>query len=281
MDCVKLCSTRSPWALSIIRADGKKKRDPQECVLVLKSFEQEARTALGVSPATEESPQSPPPPAKATLGDSESEDEVTPKSKASTSPSALVSASEDRPAASPPAKKRKSVSSVGMSKVLLGGQSVRMGVGKGPGLLLYADTENVLNALCYVKENFERLADAGRMEVAEQLRMKRESCGRTPSSDSHESEACGLQPALIAVKGHKDSGKIRFDLKAGGYILHYEGADGKTHRVAAGFVVPRLDPMGKPLDGATYSHAKEFVLQKARRRWNELDCGAAPRYTFA
>ena len=272
-ECVRLCSTRAPWALTVIRPHGQNKRDPHECCLVLRTFEAEVRATLTTSDVSDDSQSSSPTPTKLRLCDSESEDELCRKRPCS------KSAGGDRPASSPPAKKRKalrsSVGSIGFASSKLGDEIVRMGVGKGPGLLLYADTANILNVMKYIQDNFDRLAEAGRSMNLDKSAAERDA------PEIINVEASGMQPELQKKKKVKqgvDAGKVRFDFKTGGYTIHYVDENDKPHRLAAGFVVPRACPRGVTLNGEDYALAKQAVLQKARKRWNELDSSDAGRY---
>ena len=287
ISCVPLNATKSPWAIRLLTSGTRKARDPSECALALKAFEIEVRHE---SPSGDQTP-------KKTQGCAlslDSDDEGQEEDESPSGPRSLDMESDDdeRPAASGGASKKrkanimyKSVKKVGLRLVALGsaGAHVTLGFGKGPGLLLQPDPQNILAAISYVDDNFDRLAAQGRSSNVENLRRQAPNWQADASISQQVSPVkharIGQQPVSPKEKSTSiDAGRVRFDLKSGGYIIHYAAGDGKVHRLTAGFLVPRSDHMGHPLDSVKYAAAKKGVLEKARDKWNSLDQSAAPRY---
>jgi hypothetical protein len=278
---VPLNSTRTPWATRFLNTGKGKQRDPTECGLALKAFEQEVRSRA--TPAqTKDQYDSASPDAKTKRGgcalalDSDGDDDDVEHG----------SSSEDseRPAASDTNPRKRSriqqttVKSKGLLSILLGDTdavAIQVGFGKGPGLLLEAVPENVFNVLSYVDEQFDRLAALGRTNNLATLGKKTAASSQThlpaqPAASGHQSD----KPKATSI----DTGRVRFDLKAGGYLIFYADAEGKARRISAGFLVPRSDYMGHPLPVEKYQEAKCAVLHKARAKWDSMDMSTNKRY---
>lgn len=296
---VPLNATRSPWIVKLLLSGTKKSRDPGECALVLKAFEAQVRKGnpqvrkgnqWNVEPVERVAANTATPrkTKKACALSLDSDDEPMSQASICSSPQSggTCSGEDDRPAASGAKRPRRGIS-VGKGGMFVrtleeqdgsAGKSVTLGVGSGPGLLIGATADNVVNVVKYIDDNFDRLADVARSEQA--ARMRAEGAPASSQNPPAPQEAASGQHTGGDQQPGLDARKIRFDMKTGGFILHHQGDTGKMHRLSQGFVVQRLDFMGVPLGAELYAQAKGAMLRRAREKWNELDKSKALRYEF-
>ena len=148
--CVKLSSSKSPWAIRVLTGN-KKDRDTSGATLVLKAFESDVRAQVaGLLPGA-----SPPSLKKRRLLDSDSEEaddteDDSQHSSVSTPPKQGSKAPTRR------------VDKVGFTKIELDGLEVALGFYNGPGLLLPANAETVRGVLTFLDQKYATLLAAGR-----------------------------------------------------------------------------------------------------------------------
>ena len=291
-DVVALTATRSPWAIRFLTTGTKnKQRDPGECGLALKAFEKELRNRSGQPSVDDDAEEPTPTPKKQRAGGCALNDDSDDENESSPAPSSATGLHEsdgedERSAAS--TKKRKTDNSKTEGATLKlqlkgpcgkDGPIVLVGFGKGPGLLLKADPANVLATLKSIDEQFDRLATAGRSLQFAKTTASSQEPGAMKGNGQQPSGCFVPLQQSTKPESSSDANKIRFDMKAGGYIIHYHDENLKRHRLSAGFLVPRSDWMDKPLAGAEYAAAKDLVYKKAQAKWNSLDLSKEKRYT--
>ena len=115
------------------------------------------------------------------------------------------------------------------------------------------------------------------LKILKHLR-KRLYEGEVPEPDATKSER---RKANLERRDDEDAGRIRWDFPTNSYQVVYEDAEGKQHKVAKPFKVPRTDPLGTVLDNKTFTAARVAALHKARAFWNKHDKSSLDRYEQA
>jgi len=77
-----------------------------------------------------------------------------------------------------------------------------------------------------------------------------------------------------------DKGKIFWIFGRRCWSIKYQGEDGKLSRLSAGLVPPNKDFADNPLSAEAFLVAKYQSLQKARKKWNELDKSGTERLSI-
>ena len=102
--------------------------------------------------------------------------------------------------------------------------------------------------------------------------------GDVPEPDAKKSER---RKANLGHRDDGDAGRIRWDFPTHSYQVVYADAEGKQHKVAKPFKVPRTDALGNVLDSKTFTEARVAALHKARAFWNTHDKSSMDRYEQA
>ena len=98
-------------------------------------------------------------------------------------------------------------------------------------------------------------------------RKKKDACSKLKVSGVASAKKKGVQ-----------HNRIRYDIKRSAYIVWYEDAAAKNHRISKGLEVPRADIMGNALSPDQYAKAKVATMKKARDIWNRLDASDRQRF---
>ena len=266
LDCATLSSSKSPWALNVLKG-AKKDRDTCDATLVLKAFESDVRVRVASLTAADASP---PSAKKPRLLESDSEpDEPDADSQPSND-------SQQSAACSHAAQRRKvAVDKVGFTKIELDGFQVDVGFHKGPGVQVQASAETVKGLLNFLDQQYDVLLAAGRDLSGQRLAARKdgphEILKKVPPRECRKET---LTPDTTAAS---DTNKIRFCFHRVAFKLRYfDGSSMKS--VSKGFEVPRTDVLGNILSRDEYAKLKASILCKARVAWNALDQSDAKRF---
>ena len=115
------------------------------------------------------------------------------------------------------------------------------------------------------------------LKILKHLR-KRLYEGEVPEPDATKSER---RKANLERRDDEDAGRIRWDFPTHSYQVFYADAEGKQHKVAKPFKVPRTDALGNVFDNKTFTAARVAALHKARAFWNKHDKSSSGRYEQA
>jgi hypothetical protein len=277
--CATLASSRSPWAIAILKSD-QPEQEAHDISGVLKAFEAKVRAELAEettkpsddsSLETDASPclPSPPPSKRQRLINSDDEaDEVDEEGLEKCGGGLEAS----RLAARRPPKEAKCVAKKGMTTIVLGGSEVKVGLHKGPGIQILAEADNIVKIFDYLKKNFQTLLAESRKSSS----MRKEQMKLEPNVlDRATPLECRRNPTIA---NRTDTNKIRFSMKTNSYIVCYMDELGAPHTSSKGFEVARADHFGRILGVCEYKKLKSAILQKARKAWNDVDKTDKPRY---
>ena len=296
IDCAALSSTRSPWVVKLLTSGCNKKRDAQEVSWALKAFERQVRESHrtagkdvvgvedidnGLQPAGTQrlaASEAVQPFAKKRRLTLDSDDEED--TQLSLDSHSSIDSNDRR---TTNRKKCQSIVKVGLSCITFGDTTMMVGINKGPGILIQASEDNLLKTITHLSDNFSELAQEGRKMCTQRAELVTsgpnglQPGGLQPGKDEQLSPV-KLKQLLTDDTKKEDIGKVRYDFNTGGFIIQYEGDDGKRHRISAGFLVPRIDMMGNNLDIDAYAKVKTRTQTRARAKWNEMDKSKVSRF---
>ena len=123
------------------------------------------------------------------------------------------------------------------------------------GVLIPIDGESLLHVVKYLRELVLR---GGLPERGEQR--------------------AAARAAVHSERETQDRGKVIWLFGQNSFLITYRDSQGKAHQTCKDLKVNREDHLGRTLAITQFKEAKDTMLLKARKLWNELDKSDAARY---